>query len=165
MPLRLRLTASCLFLIVVTPVVVGGIAAKERGLFGIYYANYSAYLLAPWLEESLGPSDRIVLLPKSQMEYLTDLDSRRFERFVGMQADTTAELATEMREKGFTHVAFTFRHPGRNAASLLYNRKRKYYLAEEFRSGGEVAGFEHLATLPLPEILDQDPVQVYRVLP
>jgi hypothetical protein len=162
-PLRLWLAASCLFMTVVTPVVVGGIAAKERGLFRIYYANYSSYLLAPWLEENLGPLDRIVLLPRSQMQYLTNLDPQRFQRFRRMQAENAAELAMEMREKGFTHVAYTYRWPARNPAAALYNRKRKYYLAEEFRDGGDVPGFEHVATLPLPVILDRPAVQIYRV--
>jgi hypothetical protein len=164
-PLRPWLIASCLFMAVVTPVVVGGIAAKERGLFRIYYANYSSYLLAPWLEENLGPRDRVVLLPKSQMLHLTSLDSERLQKFLRMDAENAAELVPEMREKGFTHVVYTYRLPGRNPASILYNKRRKYYLAQEFRSGGEVPGFEHVATLPLPAILDQPAVQVYRVLP
>jgi hypothetical protein len=164
-PRRLWLAASCLFMAVVTPVVVGGIAAKERGLFRIYYANYSSYLLAPWLEENLGPQDRIVLLPASQMVHLTDLDPQRFRKLLTMQAESAAELATEMREKGFTHFAYTYRYPAKNPAAAFYNRRRKYYLAEEFRSGGEVTGFEHVATLPLPAILDRPPVQIYRVIP
>lgn len=163
-PPRLWLTASCLFMTVVTPVMVGGIAAKERGLFRIYYANYSSYLLAPWLEENLGPLDRVVLLPRSQIDFLTDLDLSRTDRFSNMRAENPEELAKEMREKGLTHVAYTYRWPAGNPASAHYNRKKKYYLALEF-GGGEVPGFEHLATLPLPAILDRPAVQVYKVLP
>jgi hypothetical protein len=164
-PPRLWLAASCLFMTVVTPVLVGGLAAKERGLFRIYYANYSSYLLAPWLEENLGPLDRVVLLPRSQVDFLTDLDLSRTNRFSNMQAENSEELAKEMREKGFTHVAYTYRLPAGNPASAHYNRKKKYHLALEFSGGGEVPGFEHVATLPLPAILDRPAVQVYKVLP
>ena len=53
------------------------------------------------------------------------------------------------------------------AATMLSSRlshKEEYYLAEEFRSGGEVPGFRHVATIPLPEILNRPPVQIYRVI-
>jgi len=164
-PARLWWVACCLLMTIVTPVAVGGIAAKERGLFRIYYANYSSYLLAPWLEENLGPHDRIVLLPASQIAHLTDFDPGRFRKLLTMQAENAAELAAEMREKGFTHVAYTYWWPAGNPASAHYNRKKKYYLALEFSGGGEVPGFERLATLPLPAILDRPAVQVYEVLP
>jgi len=158
--------AGCVLLMVlVTPVVAGGIASKQLGLFQIHYANYSSFLLAPWLEEHLGPGDRVVLLHPTHIRYLTTLGRRRFEKFSRMRADDAAELAVEMREKGLTHVAYTYRHQPTNPSASFYYRRKKTQLAEEFRGGGEVAGFEHLATLPLPEILDRAAVQVYRVLP
>jgi hypothetical protein len=150
---------------VLTPVLAGGIASKQVELFKVYYANYSSYLLAPWLEENLGPRDRIVLLHPTHVRFLTDLGPERFEKFLKMRAENAAELAAEMRDKGLTHVAYTYRHRATNPAAELYNRRKKTYLAEEFRGGGEVAGFEHLATLPLPEMLGRSAVQVYRVAP
>ena len=56
------------------------------------------------------------------------------------------------------------RRPARNPAAEFYDRKKKTALAQVFESGGEGAGFERVATLDLPEILDRSPVQVYRVL-
>lgn len=162
---RLWLAACGLFLALLTPVVAGGIASKQVGLFQIYYANYSSYLLAPWLEENLGPRDRIVLLHPTHIRHLTELDRERFEKFLKMGADSAAELAPEMREKGLTHVAYTYRHRVTTPIAGFHYRRKKTHLAEEFREGGEVAGFEHLATLPLPEFLDRSPVQIYRVLP
>jgi hypothetical protein len=161
---RLWMAACAVFLAFLTPVAAGGIASKQLELFGIYHANYSSYLLAPWIEENLGPSDRIVLLHPTHIRYLTGLGPERFEKFLKMRAENAAELAAEMREKGLTHVAYTYRYRATNPAAELYNRKKKTHLAEEFRGGGEVPGFEHLATLPLPEMLHRSPVQVYRVL-
>ncbi len=162
---RLWLAACGLFLALLTPVVAGGIASKELGLFQIYYANYSSYLLAPWLEENLGPRARVVLLHPTHIRYLTELDRGRFEKFLKMGAENAAELAAEMREKGLTHVAYTYRYRVTTPIAGFHYRRKKTHLAEEFREGGEVAGFEHLATLPLPEFLDRSPVQIYRVLP
>jgi hypothetical protein len=157
--------ACCLFMALVTPVVAGGIAAKQLGLSRIYYANYSSYLLAPWLEANLGPRDRVVLLHPTHIRHLTSLPPGRFEKFQKMRAGGAAELAEEMRGRGLTHVAYTYRNRTSTPIEGLQYRRKKVRLAEEFRGGGEVAGFEHLATLPLPGFLDQDPVQVYRVLP
>ena len=162
---RLWWAACFLFMALLTPVVAGGIASKQLGLFHIYYANYSSYLLAPWLEENLGPRDRAVLLHPTHIRYLTDLGPERFEKFLKMRAENAAELAAEMREKGLTHVAYTYRHRVTNPAAGFYYRRKKTHLAEEFRGGGEVAGFEHLATLVLPEFLDRSAVQIYRVSP
>jgi hypothetical protein len=149
----------------VTPVVAGGIASKQLGLFRVYYANYSSYLLAPWLEANLGPRDRVVLLHPTHIRHMTGLAPGRFEKFQNLRAGDAAELAEEMREKGLTHVAYTYRNRVATPIEGLQQRRKKMRLAEGFRGGGEIAGFEHLATLPLPEFLDQDPVQVYKVLP
>jgi hypothetical protein len=162
---RLWWAACCLFMALLTPVAAGGIASKQLALFRIYYANYSSYLLAPWLEANLGPRDRVVLLHPTHIRHIAGLAPGRFEKFQKMRAGDAAELAEEMREEGLTHVAYTYRNRATTPIEGLQYRKRKMRLAEEFRRGGEVAGFEHLATLPLPEILDQDAVQVYRVLP
>ena len=164
---RLWWAACCLLMALITPVVVGGIAAKERGLFTIQYANYSSYLLAGWLEENLGPQDRVVLLHPTHIRYLSNLEigPGRLEKFSKMRAGSAAELATEMKEKGLTHVAYSYRRLARNPAAALYDRKKKTSLAQEFQAGGEIDGFERVATLPLPAILDRPPVQIYRVLP
>jgi len=164
-PGQLWWAACCLFMALLTPVVVGGIASRERGLFTVQYANYSSYLLAPWLEENLGPMDRVVLLHPTHIRYLSSLGSGRLVKFSKMRAENSAELATEMKENGLTHVAYTYRRPARNPSAALYDRRKKTSLAEEFRGGGEVPGFEHVTALPLPAILDRYPVQVYRVLP
>jgi hypothetical protein len=161
---RLWIATCGLFLAFLTPVVAGGIASKQLGLFQIRYANYSSHLLAPWLEENLGPRDRVVLLHPTHIRFLTDLGPERFQKFLKMEAENAAELAVEMREKGLTHVAYTYRRQATNPAANFYYRRKKTHLAEEFRGGGQVAGFEHLATLPLPEILDRSAVQIYRVL-
>jgi hypothetical protein len=160
---RLWLAAGGLFLALLTPVVAGGIASKQAGLFPIYYANYSSYLLAPWLEENLGPQDRIILLHPTHIRYLTGLEAKRFGKFLHMEAENAAELAVEMREKGLTHVAYTYRYRVTTPIARFHYRRKKTRLAEEFREGGEVDGFEHLASLPLPEFLDRSPVQIYRV--
>jgi hypothetical protein len=70
-----------------------------------------------------------------------------------------------MREKGLTYVAYTYRRPARNPAAEFYDRKKKAALALAFQGGGEIAGFELVATLPLPEMLDRPPVRIYRVMP
>ena len=162
---RLWWAACCLCMALLTPVVAGGIASKQLRLFEIHYANYSSYLLAPWLEANLGPRDRVVLLHPTHIRHMTGLAPGRFEKFQKMRAGDAAELAEEMREEGLTHVAYSYRDRAKTPIAGFHYRRKKVRLAEEFRDGGEIAGFEHLATLPLPEMLDQDPVQVYRVLP
>jgi hypothetical protein len=69
-----------------------------------------------------------------------------------------------MKEKGLTHVAYTYRRPARNPAAEFYDRKKKTALALAFQDGGEIAGFERVATLPLPEMLNRPPVRIYRVV-
>ena len=48
-------------------------------------------------------------------------------------------------------------------SDIYYDKKLGAQLGEAFRSGAPVAGFAHVATLPLPEKLHRDPVQVYRL--
>jgi hypothetical protein len=164
-PPGMGIAAACLFLALLTPLVAGGIGAKQDVLFKIHYANYSSRLLATWLEENLGAGDRIVLLPRSHMLHLTNLDPRQLAVFANLEAENLDELVSEMRANGLTHAAYTYRRPAKTADESYYYRTKKTHLAEFFRSGGEVQGFEKVATLELPDVLERSAVQVYRLLP
>jgi phosphoglycolate phosphatase/putative hydrolase of the HAD superfamily len=156
---RLWWAACCLFMALVTPVVAGGIASKQLGLFRVYYANYSSYLLAPWLEANLGPRDRVVLLHPTHIRHMTGLAPGRFEKFQNLRAGDAAELAEEMREEKATHVAYTYRNRATTPISGLVPERRCASPSFGRWGGRRLRASRHPAA---SEILDQDPVQVPR---
>jgi hypothetical protein len=68
-----------------------------------------------------------------------------------------------MREHGFTHVAYTYRKPVHNPAAGYYHRTLRAFVADPFRDGADVPGFEHVATLKVPPDVEESDVQVYRL--
>ncbi len=162
-PASWRAAAAAGLLLAAVPLVAGGLVGKQRALHKIYYANWSAYLLAGWLGEHLGPDERAVLLPRSHVAHLTALRPRQLVAYAKLESEGLEGLRGELVERGITVVAFTDRGPLRNPSHHYYYREKKTYLAELFESAGPVPGFEHVATLRLPEHLDEKPVQIFRV--
>lgn len=155
----------CGAMILVTSLLAGGMANKKQKLFSIRWANYPSYVLAQWLEEELLPNEGIVVLGPAHIHHLIELERDRVLSFGGAGVDTTDALAAVMQERGTTHVAYTWREPVRSPSAAHYYRVKRVALAERFRDGKRVPGFEHVATLPVFEELNQADVQVYRLRP
>ena len=144
------------------PMVLGGGLAKQRSIAKVYWSNHASVALADWFDEHLAPSDRVVLLPRSQLLHLRDIPRCQLAVFSDFDAEDPAALASALEEAGVTLAVFTDRGRVSNPSQEHYYRIKRVALAEWFRSGEPVPGFEHLATLPLPAEAQRDPVQIYR---
>ncbi len=148
------------------PLLSGGLHAKIAELFKIHHANHSAVVLAGWLERNLEPSQRMLLLPRSHILFVTSAVRReQLEFYASLDAEDALELAERMRERGIEFAAFTERGSQDNPAQSFYYQAKRQDLSEIFMGGGPVPGFEHVATLPLPPELEREPVQIYRLGP
>lgn len=159
-----RSLRAAVLLVALVPLLAGGLVGKQRAVHKIYYANWSAHLLAGWLDQNLRPDERVALLPRSHLQHLTELDPRRLVSYAQLEASDLPTLTAELDRRGVAVAVFTDRGPLRNPSHHHYYREKKTYLAELFESGGQVPGFEHVATLELPGHIDRKPVQIYRRL-
>ncbi len=159
-----RLTAALVVTALAAPLFAGGLRAKDRGLHKVYYANYSAALLAPWLKENLA-DDRAVLLPRTHIDYLVGIGSPQLVLYSGFEVETAEELAAEMRRQGVRYAVYTFRREPDDPSERFYYRLHNMRVVDFFQSGGPVPGFRHVASLPLPSELERLPVQIYELDP
>jgi len=144
---------------------VSGVARKKLELHEVYHANYASWTLARWLDENLGPEDRIIVLSRKHILHLVDLPKDRLGSFAKVEAEDPAGLAAYMRAGGYALVAWTHRGDVTNRSAAYYHRRLGVALAEAFRDGAAVPGFQHVVTLPVPEEADSSDVQVYRLQP
>ncbi|MCP5070569.1 MAG: hypothetical protein GY946_28730 [bacterium] len=157
-----RVAAAAGLLVATVPLVAGGMVGKQRAVYKIAYANWSAHLLSDWLANNLRPGEKVALLPRTHVVHLTGLPSRQLLPYSGFEAEDLGGLRSEFENKGVDLAVFTDRGPLRNPSHHHYYRVKKTYLAEIFEGATPVAGFAHLATLTLPEHLDEKDVQIYR---
>lgn len=155
--------AALVLLAVATTQLAGGIHAKRKELFKVMYDNWSSYVAAGWVERELPPGERVVTVSPGHIQHLTGLGEDRVLGFANLRAEDLRALRRQMRARGIRYVIYTWRKTPETPADLYYHRKLGAPLGEAFRSGGPQEGFEHVATLPLPEMLGRDPVQVYRL--
>jgi hypothetical protein len=144
-------------------VLLVGTARRRMELAEIHDANYASVVLADWLRAELRPDERIVVLSRSHLLHLGGVSPRQLTSFEKTGAETIEALAAWMRDHGFTHVAYTYRKPVHNPAAGYYHRALRAFVADPFREGGEVPGFEHVATLRVPPHVEEADVQVYRL--
>ncbi|MAE97303.1 MAG: hypothetical protein CL910_21840 [Deltaproteobacteria bacterium] len=150
------------FGLALVPLISGGLVGKQRAVHKIAYANWSAYRVADWLGEHLQPDDRVVLLPRTHIQYLLPRARPQLRSYSQLEAEDADAMRAEFLEKGLTVAVFTDRGPLRNPSHHYYYREKKTYLAEVFESGAPVPGFRHVGTLTLPPHIDRKPVQIYR---
>ncbi|MDX1649105.1 MAG: hypothetical protein R3263_04555 [Myxococcota bacterium] len=143
--------------------VAGGLAGRQREIFDMYWDNAGAWVLAPWLEVRLAEGGRAAVLPVSHVLFLTDLSRDDLVPFFSFEARDAAGLAAEMRARGVRFAAWTHRGGIRKPEHRYYYRATRQDLAELFREGGPVPGFEHVATLRVPEVAEETDVQIYRL--
>jgi hypothetical protein len=155
--------AALLLLTLLTPQLAGGVHAKRKELFKVMYENWGSYVAAEWLKEHLGPAERAVVVSPNHVEHLTGLGEDRVSGYASLRASNVADLHEEMRARGIRYALYTWRKTPETPSDAYYHKRLKAFLSEDFRSGGPIPGFEHVATLPLPKELERDPVQVYRV--
>jgi hypothetical protein len=157
-----RVAAGFLIVAVASPLFSGGLVAKDKSLFKVYYANYSAGLLAPWLTENLA-ADRAITLARTHIRFLADVPADQLVSFATFEVETPEELAREMRQRGIRYAIYTYRREPDDPSERFYYRLHNMRVVEFFQSGGPVPGFRHVATLPLPAELERLPVQIYEV--
>ncbi|MCP5055166.1 MAG: hypothetical protein GY937_00400 [bacterium] len=157
-----RMAAAAGLLVAVIPLVAGGMLGKQRAVHKIFYANWSAVQVAEWLQQNVQPGEKVALLPRTHVVHLAGIEPQRLVSYSGFEAEDLEGLRPEFERKGISLAVFTDRGPLRNPSHHHYYRLKKTYLAEIFETGAPVAGFEHLATLPLPEHLDEKDIQIYR---
>jgi hypothetical protein len=104
----------------------------------------------------------VALAPVSQVLWASDLRPDQVLAWGTFAAETPADLRAEMRERDVTHAAWTWRRPAHTPSQHFYDERKKLALAEPFRDGVPVPGFELAATLPAPLRLEQPPARVYR---
>ncbi|HVH06517.1 MAG TPA: hypothetical protein VNE71_11015 [Myxococcota bacterium] len=155
--------AALVLLALLTPQIAGGVHAKRKELFKVMYENWGSYVAAQWLKEHLGPEERAVVVSPNHVEHLTGLGEDRVSGYASLRASNLEDLREEMRARGIRYALYTWRKAPETPSDAYYHKRLKAFLSEEFRSGGTIPGFEHVATLPLPPELERDPVQVYRV--
>jgi hypothetical protein len=155
--------AALALLALATPQVAGGLHAKRKELFKVMYENWGSYVAAGWLERELAPGERAVVVSPGHVQHLTGFGDDRVMGYASLRAESVEELRRQMRARGVRYALYTWRKTPETPADLYYHRKLGAPLGEAFRSGGPVPGFVHVATLPLPEMLHRDPVQVYRL--
>ena len=156
-------TAFVAGLAVVLPLLLGGMTGRAAEQRKIRFANESVVVSAAWLAAHLGPDDRAVVMHRQHYLFLTDLEPSRFVGFFDLEAEDAGAMAAEMQARGLTYVVATWRKPVAQAIDRVYERKFKWFLVDPFARGEPVPGFEHVASLPLPEHLGQPPVQIYRL--
>lgn len=152
-------------LAVLTPAIAGGLDAKRREMWKVYYFNWPSYVAGRWLDAHLAPDERAAVVSPSHVRHGTALRPEQVVGFGALRAEEPAALAAELRARGIRYALYTWRKPNETPSDVYYDKKLKAYLGEPLRAGGSVPGFEHVATLPLPPEVGRDPVQVYRVLP
>lgn len=157
-----RAAVAAGLLLATLPLIAGGMLGKQRALHKIYYANWSAYVLSDWLSDNLQSGERVALLPRTHVVRLTRLSPRQLVPYARLEAEDVEGLRLEFQRKHIQLAVFTDRGPLRNPSHHHYYREKKTYLAEIFEGSKLVPGFEHLATLTLPEHLNEKPVQIYR---
>jgi hypothetical protein len=144
--------------------VAGGVVATQRELFKVRHANYGSVLAARWLEQNLAENERALVLARSHVLHLTPLGEDQVVGFLDLRAENLEQLRAEMHARGLRYAVYTWRKPIQTPSDAYYRQKLKSYLAEPFGAGDPVEGFEHVASIPLPEELERAPVQVYRLL-
>lgn len=164
-PVALRQVTTCLVLVFVTTSIGSGIARKRTAIFDIYHANHATVVLADWMEDNFGEDDRMVVLSRKHLQFLTGLPKHRFTPFSRLEVESTEELSEMMRRDGLTLVAWTHRDAVENRSAAYYHQLFNVTLAERFRSGESVPGFEHVTTLRVPEAAKASNVQIYRPVP
>ena len=145
------------------PLIGGGLQGKRSEAYKVRYASYGSWVAAQWLGEHLAPGERALALGRSHVLHLTGLEPRQIVHFGSLEANRVEDLASEMAQRDIEYAIYTWRKPLQTPSDGYYHGKLKAFLAEELRSGGDIPGLEHIATLPLPAELGRDPVQIYRL--
>lgn len=147
------------------PLAVGGVL-RAHTLYA-QVRDFDRGVLAPaaWLGNHLTTRERVAIVHTSQTLWVTDLRPRQVVGYAALAAKDTDSLRDEMRALGITHAAWTWRRPPLNEGQSFYDERKKVALAEAFRDGEPVPGFELVATLPGPARLAQPPARIYRLTP
>lgn len=145
------------------PLAVGGLLRAETLYTQVRDFDLGVLAPAAWLGSHLASDERVAIVHTSQVLWVTDLRSRQVVAYATFLAESLSELRDEMRARGITHAAWTWRRPPRNSSQAFYDERKKVSLAEAFMSGESIPGFDLVATLPAPPHLGQEPARIYRL--
>lgn len=176
-------SAALLALFYLTPLLLGGLHGAQNTLINAHYDNYESALGAGWLASHMGDGERAVMLMPPHAHHVAGLDPERVVAYADLgvgpppsagaegeiaPADTADSIAAAMRDLEVTYAIYTWRPPPVNPANHYYYQFYRTDLSDVFADGGVVPGFEHVATIPLPEGVEElegrRPVQVYRLV-
>ncbi|MDJ0788603.1 MAG: hypothetical protein QNK05_17485 [Myxococcota bacterium] len=141
-----------------------GLTRQRTALFDVHYANHGSYRVGGWFRDSLPEGEAVVVLNPGAVGHASGFPIERLLTFGASRSGTPEELAAFMRERGATHVAWTWRPPVRSRSASYYHERMNVELADVFRSGDAVPGYEHVVELSMPDGVDEAPAQIYRLV-
>jgi hypothetical protein len=144
------------------PLVVGGALRAELLVRQARDFDREVLPAARWLGEHLREDEKVAILHTSQVLWVTDLRPDQVVAFGTFEANDLGALRDEMRRRGVTYAAYTWRRPARTASQRFYDERKKVALAEAFAGSEAPPGFVHVATLAQPG-LDTPPAQICRL--
>ena len=129
------------------------------------YENWGSYVAAALAGGELGAGRaRRRGEPEARASTLTGFGDDRVFGYAALRAETPRGAAPRDARAGHPLRALHLAEDAGDAGGRsTTTRSSKAQLGEAFRSAAPVAGFAHVATLPLAEELHRDPVQVYRL--
>lgn len=169
-PLRQRIMVSVVALASVSmPFILGGPELAARAA-RVYWEKAEYVVAAEWLADNLEGESKVVMpLRHAVLDHMPNIDLERVTTYSEFEAETHEALIEEMDARGIRYATFVFRakRPG-NPEEPGYARALQNYLAakvhlmDPFREGGDVPGFEKVATVPPPHPVLNHPTHVYR---
>lgn len=155
--------------IVVMPMLAGSGALANR-VTAVFYDKAELVVTLEWLKDHL-EADAAVVLPRyhEPLDGMRGIGSERVVRYSDFTSADHQEFKRDLDERGVGYAVFLHR-PERpvDTSNPLYSRNLHDYwasrtdLMDPFRAGGEVAGFELVATLPPPHPVQNHATYVYR---
>ncbi len=148
-----------------------GLEVDLYALSRYYYTKYSAAVATKWLAEHLQEEEQALIFNRVALPQTT-LQEEQTVLFGHIKAMTHEELVPEIRQRGIDYVVYWYRAPKPSQEKkdknyerdLYYYNRFKVWLADPFRQGNPVEGFELVTTIELPEAVEKPDVQIYRVL-
>ena len=150
--------------------VMGGSKLEKhvRVTYRTYYDKYETFLGAKWLLENMEPGEKALVFGSNAFPE-GSATKEQLVKFGNLKAEDHDGLIDEAAARGIDYVVYWYR-PGKPEdpddvnyqRNLYYYERYKVWLAEPFREGAPVTGFQHVRTIPVPEHLGRPDVQIYR---
>jgi len=161
-PLIMGVLAGMGMIALASPFVGQGVLGHAKGTWRALYGKYTCYKAGQWLKHNLRPGQKAVVVTVTAIARAGPISKAQLIGFGHLKARNLEEFTREVEERGVSYVIYTYRRNRGDARDTYYHNLFKAYLMEPFKDGKDVAGFEHLETIPMPDRVRKPPVQVYR---